>query len=122
MQKIYIIILSFILGISLGAEDGKTSGDIRMFWFDGQRELRNDRSSLSVGGILSYETQEFYNTQALISFFTSHGITNLTNMPESGATNNLQNDGSPIDVLGEAAFAYKYKNTLIKYGRSPIQV
>lgn len=120
MQKIYIIILSFILGISLGAEDGKTSGDIRMFWFDGQRELRNDRSSLSVGGILSYETQEFYNTQALISFFTSHGITNLTNMPESGATNNLQNDGSPIDVLGEAAFAYKYKNTLIKYGRQRI--
>jgi imipenem/basic amino acid-specific outer membrane pore len=108
------LILCFLFTVELQAE---VSGDLRAFWFDGQRDLRTDRTSLSVGGILSYETQEYYNLQASASFFTSHGITPLTKMPESGATNNLQSDGSAIDVLGEAALSYRWDKTVFKYGR-----
>lgn len=95
-------------------------GNLRAFWFDGQRELRDDRTSLSVGGILSYQTQEFYNLSGLVSFFSSNGISSLNDMPDAGATSNLQNDGSSINVLGEAALKYRYENTVIKYGRQRI--
>lgn len=114
----YKILLCLLLGSSMQAKDFK--GNLRAFWFDGQRELRDDRTSLSVGGILSYQTQEFYNLSGLVSFFSSNGISSLNDMPDAGATSNLQNDGSSINVLGEAALKYRYENTVIKYGRQRI--
>lgn len=96
---------------------GKISGDIRAFWYDGQRDLKVDRTSLTIGGILSYQTAPLDGLQANVSFFSSNGITSLTHMPESGQTSNLKSDGTDINVLGEAALSYMYDNTLIKYGR-----
>jgi hypothetical protein len=96
---------------------GKISGDIRAFWYDGQRALKVDRKSLTMGGTLSYQTSPLDGFQANVSFFSSNGITSLTHMPESGQTSNLKSDGTDINVLGEAALSYRYENTLVKYGR-----
>ncbi|MDP1785408.1 MAG: OprD family outer membrane porin [Sulfuricurvum sp.] len=116
--------LSFLTPILLAGESlndafihGKASGDIRAFWYDGERELRTDRTALTVGGILSYQTAPMYGIQANASFFSSNGMLPLTHMPESGQTSNLKSDGSSINVLGEAALSYTYEDTLIKYGR-----
>ncbi|MFZ3053369.1 MAG: OprD family outer membrane porin [Sulfuricurvum sp.] len=98
-------------------KNGKASGNIRAFWYDGDRDLKIDRTSLTVGGILSYQTAPFYGVQANASFFSSNGITSLTQMPESGQTSNLKSDGSSINVLGEAALSYTYDDTIVKYGR-----
>jgi hypothetical protein len=76
-----------------------------------------DRTALTVGGILSYQTAPLYGIQANTSFFSSNGITSLTHMPESGQTSNLKSDGSAINVLGEAALSYTYDDTVVKYGR-----
>ncbi len=95
----------------------KASGQLRAFWYDGERDLRTNRTALTVGGILGYQTAPFYGVQANASFFSSNGITSLTQMPESGQTSNLKSDGSSINVLGEAALSYTYEDTLIKYGR-----
>ncbi|MDO9304685.1 MAG: OprD family outer membrane porin [Sulfuricurvum sp.] len=98
-------------------KNGKASGNIRAFWYDGNRDLKIDRTSLTVGGILSYQSAPFYGVQANASFFSSNGITSLTQMPESAQTSNLKSDGSSINVLGEAALSYTYDDTIVKYGR-----
>jgi len=123
-MKYSISTLAFILPLLLQGEtlhdtfaNGKVSGDIRAFWYDGQRDLRTDRTALTVGGILSYQTAPLYGIRGNASFFSSNGITSLTQMPESGQTSNLKSDGSAINVLGEAALSYTYDDTVVKYGR-----
>ncbi|MDP3464258.1 MAG: OprD family outer membrane porin [Sulfuricurvum sp.] len=118
-SALIFIIPLFVQGETLNDAftKGKASGDIRVFWYDGQRDLRTDRTALTIGGILSYQTAPFYGIQANASFFSSNGITSLTKMPESGQTSNLKSDGSSINILGEAALSYIYEDTLIKYGR-----
>ncbi|MDO9209073.1 MAG: OprD family outer membrane porin [Sulfuricurvum sp.] len=118
-SALIFIIPLFVQGETLNDAftKGKASGDIRVFWYDGQRDLRTDRTALTIGGILSYQTAPFYGIQANASFFSSNGITSLTQMPESGQTSNLKSDGSSINILGEAALSYIYEDTLIKYGR-----
>jgi imipenem/basic amino acid-specific outer membrane pore len=96
---------------------GKVSGNLRAFYFDGEREGIYDRKSLTVGGILSYQTASFYNFKMNASFFSSNGITGLTHMPESGLSTNLNPDGRSINVLGEVAFSYADESNSITYGR-----
>lgn len=122
--KYLLSIITFIVPLLLQGEmlddafkNGKASGNIRAFWYDGDRDLKIDRTSLTVGGILSYQTAPFYGVQANASFFSSNGITSLTQMPESGQTSNLKSDGSSINILGEAALSYTYYDTIVKYGR-----
>ncbi len=123
-MKYLLLTLTFIAPILLQGESlddiftqGKVSGDIRAFWYDGQRDLRTDRTALTVGGILSFQTAPTNGIQANASFFSSNPITPLTHMPESGLTSNLKSDGNAINVLGEAAISYIYGDTLVKYGR-----
>jgi len=123
-MKYLLSTLIFILPLLLQGEtlddafrNGKVSGDLRAFWYNGDRDLKVDRTALTVGGILSYQTAPFYGVQANASFFSSNGITSLTQMPESGQTSNLKGDGSSINVLGEAALSYTYDDTIVKYGR-----
>lgn len=122
--KYLLSIITFIVPLSVQGEmlddafkNGNASGNIRAFWYDGDRDLKVDRTALTVGGILSYQTAPFYGVQANASFFSSNGITSLTQMPESGQTSNLKSDGSSINVLGEAAMSYTYDDTIVKYGR-----
>jgi hypothetical protein len=97
--------------------EGKVSGNLRAFWYDGDRELRIDRTALTVGGILSYKTAPYEGFNGGVSLFSSNGITSLTHMPESGQTHNLNLDGSSINTLGEAYLQYSGHDTSIKYGR-----
>jgi len=98
-------------------KNGKFSGNLRTFWYDGQRELRNDRTALTFGGVLSYDTARMDGFGAHVSFFSSNGVLPVTKMPYSGATSNLKTDGTAINTLGEAYILYDTGRTLIKYGR-----
>jgi imipenem/basic amino acid-specific outer membrane pore len=102
--------------------EGKVSGNLRAFWYDGDRELRIDRTALTVGGILSYKTAPYVGFSGSVSFFSSNGITSLTHMPESGQTHNLNLDGSSINTLGEAYLQYSAEDTSIKYGRQRLDL
>jgi len=97
--------------------NGNVSGQFRTFIYDGQREKRLDRRSVTVGGILSYKTASYEGLSAGVSFFSSNGITSLTQMPESAQTQNLNLDGSSIQALGEAYVRYRYNDTIFTYGR-----
>lgn len=101
---------------------GKVSGNLRAFWYDGERELKIDRTALTVGGILSYKTAPYEGVSGGVSLFSSNGITSLTHMPESGQTHNLNLDGSSINTLGEAYLQYNAHDTLIKYGRQRLDL
>lgn len=123
------LLLSLILSISCSAQnfdeifkEGKVSGDLRVFWHDGDRELRIDRTALTLGGILSYQTAPYSGFSGGVSFFSSNGVTSLTNMPESGQTHNLNLDGSSINTLGEAYLQYSVHDTSIKYGRQRLDL
>lgn len=101
---------------------GKVSGQLRAFWYDGQRELRIDRTALTLGGILSYQMAPIAGFSGGASFFSSNGITSLTHMPESGQTHNLNLDGSSINTFGEAYLQYTGYGTKIKYGRQRLDL
>jgi len=123
------LLLSMLLSLSSSAQeledifkDGKVSGQLRAFWYDGDRELRIDRTALTVGGILSYKTAPYDGFSGGVSLFSSNGITSLTHMPESGQTHNLNLDGSSINTIGEAYLQYSGYNTLIKYGRQRLDL
>ncbi|MDD5065321.1 MAG: OprD family outer membrane porin [Sulfuricurvum sp.] len=123
------LLLFLFLGVSSSAQSfediftaGKVSGDLRAFWYDGERELRTDRTALTVGGILSYKTAPYEGLIGGVSFFSSNGITSLTHMPESGQTHNLNLDGSSINTLGEAYLQYSAHDTLFKYGRQRLDL
>lgn len=103
-------------------KEGHMSGQLRAFWYDGQRDLRIDRTALTVGGILSYQTAPIAGLNGGVSFFSSNGITSLTHMPESGQTHNLNLDGSSINTLGEAYLNYKTGDTSIKLGRQRLDL
>lgn len=102
--------------------NGKISGNLRAFWYDGDRELRIDRTALTIGGVLSYKTASYEGVSGGVSLFSSNAITSLTEMPESGQTHNLNLDGSSINTLGEAYLQYHAHDTLIKYGRQRLDL
>jgi imipenem/basic amino acid-specific outer membrane pore len=123
------LLLSMLLSLSSSAQeledifkDGKVSGQLRAFWYDGDRELRIDRTALTLGGILSYKTAPYEGFSGGVSFFSSNGVTSLTEMPESGQTHNLNLDGSSINTLGEAYLQYSAHDTLIRYGRQRLDL
>jgi hypothetical protein len=123
-------LLFFILGITscMGDDvnatigDHKISGNLRAFWYDGNRELRIDRTALTVGGILSYQSPSWEGLSGGASFFSSTGATALTQMPESGQTHNLNLDGSSINTFGEAYLQYSGYDTKVKYGRQRLDL
>lgn len=122
------LMVSAGISVSCSAENledifkkGKVSGQLRAFWYDGQRELRIDRTALTVGGILSYKTAPIEGINAGVSFYSSNGITSLTHMPESGQTHTLNLDGSSINTLGEAYLQYKGGDTSIICGRQRLE-
>lgn len=124
-----ILMMSAIISTSCSAEnledifkEGKVSGQLRAFWYDGERELRIDRTALTVGGILSYQTAPMAGLSGGVSFFSSNPITSLTHMPESGQTHNLNLDGSSINTLGEVYLQYKAGETSIKIGRQRLDL
>lgn len=123
------LLLSLFLSTSGSAQslediftEGKASGNLRAFWYDGDRELRTDRTALTVGGILSYKTAPYEGVSGGVSFFSSNGVTSLTHMPESGQTHNLNLDGSSINTLGEVYLQYTGHDTTIKYGRQRLDL
>lgn len=123
------LLLSLLLSVSSSSQsleniftDGKMSGNLRAFWYDGERDLRIDRTALTVGGILSYKTAPYEGISGGVSLFSSNGITALTQMPESGQTHNLNLDGSSINTLGEAYLQYSTHDTQIKYGRQRLDL
>lgn len=102
--------------------NGKISGNLRAFWYDGDRELRVDRTALTIGGVLSYKTASYEGVSGGVSLFSSNGITSLTEMPQSGQTHNLNLDGSSINTLGEVYLQYSAYDTSIKYGRQRLDL
>jgi len=128
-KRSLLLAAMMMVSVSCGAENieeifkgGKVSGQLRAFWFDGERELRMDRTALTLGGILSYQTAPIAGFSGGASFFSSNGITSLTHMPESGQTHNLNLDGSSINTLGEAYLQYKGGDTSIKAGRQRLDL
>lgn len=102
--------------------NGKISGNLRAFWYDGDRELRVDRTALTIGGVLSYKTASYEGVSGGVSLFSSNGITSLTEMPQSGQTHNLNLNGSSINTLGEVYLQYSAYDTSIKYGRQRLDL
>lgn len=123
------LLLSLLLSVSGSAQsldeifkEGKVSGNLRAFWYDGDRELRINRTALTLGGILSYQTAPYEEFSGGVSFFSSNGVSSLTEMPKSGQTHNLNLDGSSINTLGEAYLQYRGYDTSIKYGRQRLDL
>ncbi|KFN38656.1 MAG: hypothetical protein JU82_10645 [Sulfuricurvum sp. MLSB] len=125
-RSLFLSLLLAVSGSAQNLEDifkkGKASGQLRAFWYDGDRELRIDRTALTLGGILSYQTAAMEGFSGAVSFFSSNGALPVTRMPYSGQTHNLNLDGSAINTLGEAYLQYTGHDTLLRYGRQRLDL
>ncbi|MDD5718001.1 MAG: OprD family outer membrane porin [Sulfuricurvum sp.] len=126
---LYPLVLFLISTVSCNAQmsggifqNTKLKGQLRAFWFEGERELRSDRTALTLGGILGYETSAYAGVSGGVSVFLSNGIVPLTRMPYSGQTQNLNPDGSSIHALGEAYLQYRSEATSLKIGRQRLDL
>lgn len=114
-----------------GAEDlstmfseGKTSGQIRMFYIDRDYSgaVHTHRSATAIGGHLKYETADYEGLNFGAAFYTTNGLflkSNRTTNPEVDPTL-FGPDNENYSMLGELYGQYKIGNTILKGGRQKL--
>ena len=133
-MKKYIALSAITLGllssVSLqGADDlssmfseGKTSGEIRMFYIDreyqGSSGADTHRNSTAIGGHLKLETTDYKGLRFGTALYTTNEIP-LLNYDDVDPTLLGVNNKS-YSILGEAYLQYKYENTTFKGGRQKL--
>jgi|GEM_PF-1281647 len=90
---------------------------LRAFWFDGRRDLKINRTSLTVGGIVGVQSGAYEGFSAKTALYSSNALSSLNHMSDSAATQNLQANGDNINTLGEGYLQYSAYNSSIRLGR-----
>ena len=124
------IAVGLLSSVSLQAADdlssmfseGKTSGEIRMFYIDreyqGSSGADTHRNSTAVGGNIKFETADYKGLSFGTALYTTNEIP-LLNYDDVDPTLLGVNDKS-YSILGEAYLQYKYENTTFKGGRQKL--
>ena len=97
--------------------ESKLDIQLRAFWYDGKRDLKIDRTALTLGGIAEIQSGSYEGFSAKAALYSSNAVSSLNHMPESAATQNLQADGNNINTLGEGYLQYNGLKSTIKLGR-----
>lgn len=100
--------------------EGKTGGQIRMFYIDreyqGSAGNKTHRGATAIGGHLKYETASLNGLSLGAAFYTTHEVDSRRTI--DGTLFGKDNEG--YSILGEAYLQYKYENTTFKGGRQKL--
>lgn len=106
--------------------------DLRAFYFNGNRDDRQDREAFALGGIFSYTSPPYRGFGGKAAFYTSHdllhrgsaSVPRISNGVIVDDTSNIggnselvRSDGSGIDTLGELYLEFHAGHTLLRFGR-----
>jgi len=131
------IMASSLLGDKLKNlhSNGKLTANLKVFYFNGDRENRTDREALAVGGVFKYVTAPLYGFKLGVALYNSNdllkkddqtaqkgsiangGSSKIVTKNIAGNTEMVNSDGSSITELGEAYLEYNIGNTMLKAGR-----
>jgi len=105
-------------------KNGTYSANLRVFYmdrsFDEDRTGVPDAQALTAGGILKYESGDFYGLKFGFAYYGSHRVGDFFSREEGIGTSLLQPDGDDIAFLGEAYLQYTVGNTMFKAGRQQL--
>ena len=103
-------------------KEGKTSGQIRMFYINRDDNTKADNQiATAIGGHLKFETADYKGLSFGTAFYTTNRV--LQDMEKDVVGPNttlLKNDGSSYSILGEAYLQYVGGNTTVKVGRQKL--
>jgi hypothetical protein len=114
--------------------DDEAGGELKLraFYFNGDRDNRQDRESLALGGIARFTTASYNGFRASAAFYTSHDLLKRSGAPVlrhsngswvvdtsdiAGNSELVQADGSSIDTLGEATISWTVGKNTLTFGR-----
>jgi hypothetical protein len=106
--------------------EGKTSGQIRMFWVDreyqGTAGNKTHRDATAVGGFLKFETAAYEGLSLGTAFYTSNGLFLQSPRDDYKQVDMtlLGPDNENINMVGELYAQYKRGNTVVKGGRQKL--
>lgn len=103
--------------------NGKTSGQIRSFFIDRDRDGTHATSPLhrnawAAGGYLKYETAELSGVTLGTAFYTTNSISDVKDADKNPTL--FDDNKDSYSILGEAYLQYKAGNTAVKIGRQKL--
>lgn len=97
---------------------GEFSENLKLFYMDRAFDHKKPNArALNLGGILKYESGDFFGLKFGLAYFGSHRIGTFYSREEGIDTNLLQQNGEDIHFIGEAYMQYGIKKTVLKTGR-----
>ena len=105
-------------------KNGTFTAALRTFYFD--RSFDEDKTgkanatALTFGGILKYESADYYGAKFGIAYYGSQRIGGIFSREEGAGTSILGRDGENLGFLGEAYLEYGISNTMVKVGRQQL--
>lgn len=103
-------------------KEGKFSVDARVFYFN--RDFADSTStieSLTAGGILKYESADFYGVKAGVAAYSSNRIGGFIDADKGASSGNLEaGTGDNLNFIGEAYLQYNVDKTMVKVGRQQL--
>jgi hypothetical protein len=85
--------------------------------FDEDKSGKPDAQALTAGGVVKYESGDYYGLKVGFAYYGSHRVGTFFSREEGIGTSLLQPDGDDIAFLGEAYLQYTRNNTMLKVGR-----
>ena len=105
-------------------KDGEFTARLRTFYFD--RGFDEDKSgkpnaiALTAGGIIKYQSGEYYGISFGVAHYSSTRLGNTFTREEGKGTSLLGRDGENLAFVGEAYLQYDISNTMFKVGRQQL--
>lgn len=97
---------------------GEFSANLKLFYMDRAFDHKKaNAKALNLGGILKYESGDFFGFKFGVAYFGSHKIGSFYSREEGIDTSLLQQNGEDIQFIGEAYVQYGIKKTILKTGR-----
>ncbi len=100
-------------------KNGKFTANTRLFYMNRSFDVDGvpDAEALTAGGIMKYESGNFYGFKFGLAYYGSHSVANIFDREDGVGTSLLQSNGDDIAFLGEAYLQYNIANTMFKVGR-----
>jgi len=105
-------------------KNGTFTAALRTFYFD--RSFDEDKTgkanatALTFGGILKYESADYYGLKIGMAYYGSQRIGGFFSRAEGSGTSILGRSGEDLGFLGEAYLQYSMSNTMFKIGRQQL--
>ncbi len=105
-------------------KNGKFTANMRVFYFDRSFDEDNtgvpNTTALTAGGIMKYESGNYYGFKFGLAYYGSHRLGDIFTREEGTGTSILGRDGEDLAFLGEAYLQYDIGSTMLKVGRQQL--